>query len=141
VTDRTDLFLAIIAGATLIIAFVQVGVMVAAGLVARRVSRLVDQVERDITPLFGYLHAMGRDASRTVELAAAQVERADRLFADVCTRVEQTAATVQATIETPLRDGRARLASVGAALNALRDLRRAPDAAKPRGEGDEALFI
>lgn len=141
-TERTDLFLGIIAGATLVIAVVQVGVIVFAAMLARRVTRLVDQVEQDIKPLFGHVNAIGRDVSRTVELAAAQVERADRLFADVATRVEQTAATVQATIETPLREGRALLSAVRAGLEAFRELRRPPQEGQKAPSGDdESLFI
>ena len=118
-----DVFLGIIAGATLAIAIAQVGVIIAAGLMARRVGRMVEQIERDVKPLFGHLNAIGQDASRAVALATAQVERADQLFADVAVRIEQTMQVVQASIGGPAREGRALLGAFRAALQAIRELR------------------
>ncbi len=120
---RTELFLAIIAAATLLIALVQVAVMVAAGLLARRLGRLADQVERELRPMFASLNAIGRDASRAAALATAQVERADRLFADLASRVEQAAASFQASLGAPAREGRAFFSAFKAAIQAIRDLR------------------
>jgi hypothetical protein len=152
VTDRTELFLGIIAVATLLMAIVQIGAVIAAGLMARRLSRLVDQLEQDVRPLIGHLNAVTRDASRVVSLSAIQAERADQLFADVCKRAEQTLNTVQTTIETPFREGRALLNAFRAGLDAIRARRQPPpkdgppspgygEAGPPRREDDEALFI
>ena len=107
-----DVFLGVIAVATLAIAVAQIGVIIAAGLMARRVGRMVDQLERDVKPLFGHLNAIGGDASRAVALATAQVERADKLFAEVAVRIEQTLNVVQASIGGPAREGRAMLGRV-----------------------------
>ena len=57
-------FLGVIAAATLAIAIVQIGVLVAAGRLARRVDALADQFEREMKPLFGHLNTIGHDASR-----------------------------------------------------------------------------
>ena len=78
-----EVFLGIIALATLAMAIAQIGVLVAAGRLARRVGRLIDQVELELKPVFGHLNAIGRDASRAAALATAQVERVDRLFTDL----------------------------------------------------------
>jgi hypothetical protein len=134
-----EVFLGIIAVATLAMAIVQIGLIVAAGRLARRVDRLVDQVEHELKPLFVNIHAIGRDASRAVALAAAQVERADKLFTDLMTRIEQTAAMVQSTIVAPAREGRALFAALRAALLAVRHARGR--ARQGRGEDDDALFI
>jgi hypothetical protein len=135
-----DVFLGIIAVATLAIAVAQIGVIIAAGMMARRVGRMVDQIEREVKPLFGHLNAIGSDASRAVALATAQVERADKLFADVAVRVEQTLTVVQDSIGRPARQGRAMMSAFRAALHALRELRTAR-ARQGRGEDDDALFI
>jgi hypothetical protein len=142
VSDRTELFLGIIAVATLVMAIVQLGVVIAAGLLVRRLSRLMDQFEQEIRPLIGHLTAAGRDASRAAALATIQVERADQLFADVCTRAEQTLDTVQATILTPLREGRALLNAFRAGLDVIREFRKPPskNPQAPRKD-DETLFI
>ena len=135
-----DVFLGVIAVATLAIAIAQVGVIIAAGLMARRVGRMVDQLERDVKPLFSHLNAIGQDASRAVALAAAQVERADQLFTDVAVRIEQTMNVVQASIGGPAREGRAMLGAFRAALQAIRELRNGR-ARQGRGDDDDALFI
>ena len=135
-----DVFLGVIAVATLAIAVAQVGVIIAAGLMARRVSRMVDQLERDVKPLFGHLNAIGSDASRAVALATAQVERADKLFTEVAIRIEQTMNIVQGSIGGPAREGRAMLGAFRAALQAIRELRNGRS--RPgRGDDEDALFI
>lgn len=135
-----DVFLGVIAVATLAIAVAQIGVIIAAGLVARRVGRMVDQLERDVKPLFGHLNAIGSDASRAVALATAQVERADKLFSDVAVRIEQTLNVVQASISVPAREGRAMMGAVRAALQAIRELRTGRTR-QGRGDDEDPLFI
>lgn len=135
-----DVFLGVIAVATLAIAVAQIGVIIAAGLMARRVGRMVDQLERDVKPLFGHLNAIGSDAARAVSLATAQVERADKLFSDVASRIEQTLNVVQASIGGPAREGRAMLGAFRAALQAIRGLRNGRTR-QGRGDDDDALFI
>jgi hypothetical protein len=135
-----DVFLGVIAVATLAIAVAQIGVIIAAGLMARRVGRMVEQIERDVKPLFGHLNAIGADASRAVALATAQVERADKLFTDVAVRIEQTLNAVQTSIGGPAREGRALMGAFRAAMQALRELRHGR-ARQGRGDDDDALFI
>ena len=117
------------------------GFIVAAGILARRLSRLTDRVEREMTPIFGHLNAIGRDASRAAALATAQVERADQLFADLAVRVEQTLNTVQASLGRPAREGRALFSALRAGLHVLRDLRRNARARQGRSDDEDALFI
>ena len=135
-----DVFLGVIAVATLAIAVAQVGVIIAAGLMARRVGRMVDQIEREVKPLFGHLNAIGSDASRAVALATAQVERADKLFSEVALRVEQTLNVVQASIGGPVREGRAMMGAFRAALQAIRELRHGRTR-QGRGDDEDPLFI
>lgn len=132
----SQIFLGVIAVATLTTAIVQVGVLIA---VARRIDRLVDQLE-DLRPTFGHINAIARDASRAVALATAQVERADRLLTDVARRVEETVATVQNQIVGPVREGKALMSAFKAAFGVLRDARRHARA-RHRAEDEDALFI
>jgi hypothetical protein len=125
--------------ATLAIAVAQIGVIIAAGMMARRVGRVVEQIERDLKPLFGHINAIGNDASRAVALATAQVERADKLFGDLAVRVDQTLNAVQSSIATPAREGRAMMSAFKAALQVLRDLRS--PRRQGRGDDEDALFI
>jgi len=140
VSGWSEIFLGIIAVATLAIAIAQIGVMVAAGAAIRRMERLADRVEQDVRPLLGHLNAIGRDAARAASLATAQVERADRVFADVAIRVEQTIASIQSTIVAPAREGRALVSAFRAAFSAIRELRH-NRARQGRGDDEDALFI
>lgn len=137
-TDRAEIFLGVIAVATLAIAIAQIGVVVVAGLAARRVAKLAETMERDLKPIFGHLETIGRDAARATSLATAQVERADQLFADLAVRIEQAMNRVQASIELPAREGRALLSAFRAAFQAIRDLRTER---RRQGDDEDALFI
>ena len=122
-------------------AIVQVAAIVAIALAARRVSRLVDQLQQEVKPLFTKLNAIAEDASRATALAAAQVERVDRLAADACARVEQTLGVIQTTIETPLREGRAFVNAFRAGLAMLRQFQQGRRRPSPQKEDEENLFI
>jgi hypothetical protein len=135
-----DVFLGVIAVATLAIAIAQIAVIAAAAAAAKRVGQLADQLEREVKPLFGHLHAIGRDAARAAQLATAQVERADKLFADLTVRIDDTLNLVQASVIAPAREGRALLKAFRAAFHAVRELRQAR-ARQARSEDEDALFI
>lgn len=137
-SDWAVIFLGVIAVATLASAVVQIGVLLAAGRLARRIERLADQIERDLTPMFEHLNAIGRDAARAAALAAIQVERADRVFADLVQRLDQTLATIQTSVVKPAREGAAILSALRAAIDALRHRR---GRARSRAEEEDALFI
>ncbi len=140
-STKAEILLGVIALATLTMAIVQVGIIVVAGVLARRLSRLADQVEREIKPIFDHLNAIGRDAARATALATAQVERADRLFADFALRVEQMLNTVQSSIGAPAREGRAILRAFRAGFQVLREMRRHARARQGRSDDEDALFI
>jgi hypothetical protein len=120
-------------------AIAQVGVLVAAGLLARRIERLTAKIDQELTPLFGHVNAIGRDASRAAALAAAQIERADQLFADLAQRADQMMNTVQTAVGGTAREGAAILAGFRAALTAIRDTRASR--ARARAEDEDGLFI
>jgi hypothetical protein len=142
VTEWSPVFLGIIAAAVLVMAVIQVGAIIAAARLAQRVSRLAAQVERDMAPLVANLQTIGAEAARASALATAQVERADRLFAEVSARVEETTAVVQQAIMAPAREGLAVMAGLRAALTSLRDARQAATGRRAaRGEEDDPLFI
>ena len=137
----SEIFLGVIAVSTLLIAIVQVGVVVAAGVALRRLGRLVDTVEQEIKPIFGHVNTIARDASRAAALATAQVERADKLFSDVAVRVDEALNAVQASVGAPAREGRALLSAFRAAFQAIRELRQNGRSRQARGEEEDALFI
>lgn len=131
----SEIFLGVIAVATLAMAIVLVGVLVAASRLARRLGRILDQLELELKPLFEHLNAIGRDASRAAALATAQVERVDRVFSDLAQRVDQALRSFQGILDGPAREGRAVLTALAAAFRAMRGRPRT------RSEEDDALFI
>lgn len=135
-------FLGIIALAVSVMAAIQVGIVVYGGRLARRVDALSTQVEREIKPLLAHLTTIGEEAARASTLAAAQVERVDRLFADVSLRVEETAHAVQSAIVAPAREGLALISGVRAAFDAVRGMRQAAAPARSAShDDDDPLFI
>jgi hypothetical protein len=139
VSDRAELFLGIIAVATLLTAMVQVGVLVAAGLLARRLQKVIERTEAELMPVFEHINAIARDASRAASLATAQVERADRLFADAAGRLEETMTRVQTIVTGPIREGAAMVSALQAMFSVIRDMRAGRK--RSRAEEDDALFI
>ncbi len=137
-----EVFLGVIAVATLTTSIVLVALLVAAGRLARRIGRLADQLEHDLKPAFVHLNTIARDAARAATLATAQVERVDRLFNDVAHRVDDSIAAFQAVVTGPLRQGGAIAAAVTALRTVLGVIRDARGGRTSSGQDDEdALFI
>jgi hypothetical protein len=127
VNDPSALFLGIIAAATLLMALIQVGAVVALLRVASQAQATLATIQRDVQPLIGRasdLAAKANDlageASKTLTLATAQAEKVDRLLTDLTRRVDDTSAIVQQAIVTPAREGIAIVSGIKAALGALR---------------------
>ncbi len=139
-TSWAEVFLGVIAVATLASAIVHIATLVGAAFLARRITQLVEDVEREIKPVFGRLDAIGKDASRASALAVAQVERADRLLAVFAVRVEEGLDALQDGLRIPGREARALMSGIRAALLSLRDL-RSDGRRGARGDDEDALFI
>ena len=137
----SEIFLGIIAVATLATAVVQIAVLVAAGMLTRRLGRLADQVERELSPLLASVNAIGKDAARAATLATAQVERVDQLFGDVAQRLDTTLGIIQNAIAAPAREGAALMVGLRAAVDALRrSIANRPSRTRT-SEDEDALFI
>ena len=136
-TVWSEIFLGVIAVATLAIAIVLVGALIAAGRLARRLALLLDRIETELKPLFAQVNAIGRDASRAAALATAQVERVDQLFADVALRVDERLQSALTVLAGPAREGRALLRALAVAIRAMREVK----GRGRRSEDEDALFI
>lgn len=140
-TFWAEVFLGVIALATLTMAAIQVALIVFGWTVARRIERMLSQVEHEMKPLADSINSIARDTARMSSLAAGQVERFDRLVSDLTIRIEQTATTVQDAILKPLRDGAALMAGVKAAIEVVRDLTGRSGGKRGRTDEEDALFI
>ena len=131
-------FLGIIAMATLVTAILQVVLLVAGWQLVRRVTRFVEDIERDVRPILGHLNSITRDASRVASLAVAQVERADQLLTSAVVKIEDLLANLSDVVVKTMREGNALMMGIRAVMTAIEALRRRR---RGRGEDDEALFI
>jgi hypothetical protein len=140
VSTAAVVFLGIIAVATLVTAAIQVLHTIALAHLAKRIEAVADSIDKEIRPLVANATVVAGNAARVSELAVAQMERADRLFADVAHRIDDTARLVQGAFLAPAREGRALLAALGAAFGAVREGSRAR-AGSAAADEDDPLFI
>jgi hypothetical protein len=136
----TNLFLGIIAVAVAIMAVIQVAAIVFAMSAARRLGQVADRLEQDLKPIVSNLQSITSEAARAASLAAAQMERADRVFADFSRRAEQVMAAVPSLLG-PAGKGLAFLNGIKAALAAIQELRRSSRRGAAHPDEEDALFI
>jgi hypothetical protein len=136
----TNVWLGIIAVAVLVMAVIQVAAIVFAMAAARRIGQVADRLEQNLNPVVSNLQTMTSEAARMTTLAAAQVERADRMFADLSRRAEQVMAAVP-TLLGPAGKGFAFLNGIKAALAAIHELRRSSRRGATHPDDEDALFI
>ena len=140
-SDWSNLSLGVIAIATLVMALIQVGAIIAMLRLARQAQQVVSAVQQEIRPLVAKAHAVADEASRTAALATAQAQKVDRLVTDLTRRVDETASIIQNAIITPAREGRALIAAVKAGLSALRGVRDLRPRHGRQAEEEDPLFI
>lgn len=138
--DWSQVFLGIIAVATLIMALVQIGAIVALIRALGQAQRTLGTVQREIRPLVEKANAIAEEAGRTAALATAQAQKIDVLVTDLSRRVDTTAAIVQDAIVTPAREGAAIVSALKASLGVLRGFRDTRPRAS-RQEEEDPLFI
>jgi hypothetical protein len=136
----SETFLGVIAAATLVMALIQVGAIVAILRIARQAQQTIAEVQRDVRPLIAKVTTVADEASRTATIATGQAEKIDRLLTDLAVRVDETAGVVQQAIITPAREGLAIVAALKAGLGALRGFRERPRHGRAADE-DDPLFI
>jgi hypothetical protein len=136
-----DVALVAIAIAVTAIAIVQVVTLVVTVRLARQVGEAVGRFEQDVRPVVVSLQSLAADAARAAAIAAAQVERADRMLGVLRQRIDQTALSLQAAILSPARDLMAVLQALretffGSGRGAHGDSRR-----RQTADEEDALFI
>jgi hypothetical protein len=140
VNDWSQAFLGVIAGATALMAIVQIGAIVVLARVAAQVQGILTTVRKDVGPLLVRANAIADEASRTATLATAQAEKIDRLVTDLARRVDETSAIIQQAIIAPAREGMAVIAALKAGFGVLKGLK---DVRGRQGgvDDEDALFI
>jgi hypothetical protein len=141
VSGWSDLFLGVIAVATLVMALIQVGAILVALRVARQAQQMLATVQQEVKPLITKAHAIAEDAARTAALATVQAEKVDRLVTDLTRRVDETATVVQEAILMPAREGLAIVSALRAGLSALRGGRDMRPRHGRHADEEDPLFI
>lgn len=141
-SDWAATFLGTIALATLVMAVIQVGFIVYAVRMVRRMYEMTYRVERELAPALEHLNRVTHDAARMSSLAVTQAERVNLVFRDVAARVDATAGVLQHTLRVPAREAVALLRAARVVIGALRAGRSAPVRGNGRrADEDEQLFI
>lgn len=136
----SETFLGIIAVATLVMALIQVGAIIAILRVVRQAQQTITTLQADVRPLIEKATAVADEASRTASLATLQAQKVDRLLSDLAVRVDETAGVVQQAIITPAREGMAIVAAIKAVIGTLQGFRGRPRHGRTVDEEDP-LFI
>jgi uncharacterized protein YoxC len=131
-------FIGVIAISVLAIAIGQIAMSIAIARAARKVAKVVDEMQGEIKPLIAKANRIADDAARVTELAVIQVERVDSLLATTTVRVEEALNLVQTVVGGPVRQGAAILAVMRAALNAFKGWQKR--SAAPQDDEDP-LFV
>ena len=150
--DSSNIWLAIIAVSTLVMALVQVGAIIASAMTARKVQarlagleqRLQQKIEPfvdQVQPLVERMTVMSADAARLSALAVQQAEKADVALSSAARRLDQTLAVVQNAVVAPAREGMALASALRAAVGSLK--KGSTSRRRPSGgpDDDDALFI
>jgi hypothetical protein len=140
VSDSSQVFLAIIAIATAVMALMQIGAVVVLARVAMQVRDVVGSLQQEVRPLIARANAIADEAQKTAALATAQAQKIDTLLTDLTRRVDETSVVVQQAILTPAREGMAMVAALKAGLAALRGFRDFRGR-EGRVDDEDALFI
>lgn len=139
--EWSPIFLAIIAAATLIMALIQVGAVIAILRVAKQAQTTLSMMQREVQPLIAKANDLAGEASKTMTLATAQAQKVDRMVTDLTRRVDETSAIVQQAIVTPAREGIAIVSGIKAALGALRSGADFRGRTGRHAEEEDPLFI
>jgi hypothetical protein len=137
----SDVFLGVIAAAVVVMALIQIAVIIVAMRAGRRVGDAVARFENDVRPIVTNLKSMSADAARAASIASEQAQRAEQVIGDLTSRVNETVATVEATVARPFREVYAMLQGLVGAVAAFREGAPAPARRSAGSEEEDSLFI
>jgi ElaB/YqjD/DUF883 family membrane-anchored ribosome-binding protein len=116
----SEVFLGVIAVATLVMALVQVGVLVAGIIAVKRLNEVLARVEDSARPVLAHVDDLVVDATASLAAMRAQLDRVERQAVHVLTRTDQAVQRVQEYVVAPAREGIALAAGARALFGAFR---------------------
>ena len=138
--DGSTLLLAVIAGATAVMALVQIGVVVYAVKISSRVNRLITVLEHEIKPTLARVGHVSADVERVTSLASSQVERIDTLLGEIMDQADHFVTVAQESVVRPVKQGSAFIVGLRAALLAFRGMVEVTESSvgeRSRSQSDE----
>ena len=116
----TEVFLGVIAVATLVMALIQLGLVVGGIIAVKRVNEMLTRVEASAKPVLAHVDELIVDTKASLAAARSQVDRVERQTLHVLTRTEQAVQRVEGYLVAPAREGIALVAGARALLSAFR---------------------
>ena len=116
----SEVFLGVIAVATLVMALVQVGVLVAGIIAVKRMNEVLVRVEDSARPVLAHVDDLVVDATASLAAMRTQLDRVERQAVHVLTRTDQAVQRVQEYVVAPAREGIALAAGARALFGAFR---------------------
>jgi len=116
----SEVFLGVIAVATLIMALIQIGLVVGGIMAVKRVNEMLSRVEASAKPVLAHADELITDARASLAAARVQVDRVEQQTLHVLTRTEQAVQRVEGYLVAPAREGIALVAGARALVSAFR---------------------
>jgi predicted PurR-regulated permease PerM len=116
----SEVFLGVIAVATLVMAVIQVCVVVAGIIAVKRMQEMLVRVEDAVKPVIAHVDDLVTDATASVAAVRVQIDRVEQHAVQVLKRTEQTVQRVQDYLVAPAREGMALAAGARALFGAFR---------------------
>lgn len=138
-TEGQALSLAVMAGALVVMAIVQVVTLLVIAKAGRQAAQAAQQIQREMRPLIEKAHRIADDAAKVTALTLKQVERVDEMITSTSARVDATLDVIETSIIQPIRQGTALMAGLRTVLEVVRAW-RGRDRRESRDDED-GLFI
>jgi len=117
----SEVFLGVIAVATLVMALIQLCVLVAGIIAVKRLHEVLVRVEASVHPVLAHVDDLVVDATASIAAVRVQIDRVEQQAVNVLRRTDQAVQRVQDYVVTPAREGMALAAGARAVFGAFRE--------------------
>ena len=117
----SEVFLGVIAVATLVMALIQVCLVIAGIIAVKRMYDMLLRVENTMKPVLAHVDELVMDATASVAAVRVQIDRVEQQAVQVLKRTDQAVQRVQDYLVAPAREGMALAAGARAVFGAFRE--------------------
>jgi hypothetical protein len=116
----SDVYLGVIAAATVLMAVVQIGVLIAGIIAVKRMHEVLVRVEDSVRPVLAHVDELVVDTTESIAAVRAQLDRVERQTLHVLTRTDEAVQRVHTYLVAPAREAIALAAGARTLIGALR---------------------